>query len=333
MIPSALESSLGSEPGGVFYLHGADEFRKDEAVRLLVEGHLDPATSDFNHDRLRGSELDLEQLASVLGTPPMMAEWRVVVLRETEALAGSAKARNHLLSLVDDPPSGLALILVCTVPDRSSAKFYRELASRCRSVEFSPVGSNDLPGWLMARCQKAHGIELEEPAARALAQGVGSDLALLSRELEKLSSVAEAGASITLEDVKAAGTIVPTQDRWAWLDLVGERKMDDALVGLEVLLGHGESGVGLVSALGTHFLRLGIEVTGGGSALRNALPRHQQWLARRYQAQGRLWTAPEVVDALEGLLRVDRLLKASGASDQHLLETWILERAVAREAA
>ncbi|TVP73927.1 MAG: DNA polymerase III subunit delta [Gemmatimonadales bacterium] len=333
MIPDDLQTSLGSEPGGVFYLHGDDEFRKAEAARALVEAHLDETTRDFNLDRLRGGEIDLERLASVLGTPPMMAEWRVVVLRETEALAGSKRARDHLLQLVASPPPGLVLILLCTVPERSSAKFYRELAARARSVEFNRIGENDLPGWLMDRCRDVHGVEMEEDAARALAQGVGSDLDLLSREMEKLSSLVEEGSPVTLEHVQAAGTRIPTQDRWAWLDLVGGRRVEEALAGLDTLLGHGESGVGLVSALGTHFLRLGLRVAGGSGALREALPRHQQWLARRYDGQARHWTEREVAEALEGLLRVDQLLKASGASDLHLLETWILERALTREAA
>lgn len=333
MIPDALKTSLGPEPGGVFYLHGDDEFRKAEAAQLLVDAHLDPSVRDFNLDRLRAGEIDLERLASVLGTPPMMAEWRVVVLRDTEALAGTKRARDHLLELAASPPPGLALVLLCTVPERSSARFYRDLAARARSMEFRRIGANDLPGWLMDRCRDVHGTEMEEDAARALAQGVGSDLELLSRELEKLTSLVEEGAPVTLAHVRAAGTRIPVQDRWAWLDLVGGRRMDEALEGLETLLGHGESGVGLVSALGTHFLRLGVRVSGGSGALRKALPRHQQWLARRYEAQARHWTEAEVARALEGLLKVDQLLKASGASDLHLLETWLLERALAREAA
>ena len=73
-------------------------------MRALMETHLDPATRDFNYDLLRGSEVDPETLASVLATPPMMAEWRVVVLRETERLAGSSKARDILLETAASPP-------------------------------------------------------------------------------------------------------------------------------------------------------------------------------------------------------------------------------------
>jgi DNA polymerase III subunit delta len=317
----------------VFYLHGDDEFRKDEAVRALVEAHLDPATRDFNLDLLRGSEVSHEQLASVLGTPPMMAEWRVVVLRETEALASSPRARDQLLSVATSPPPGLALILACTVPSGSSARFYRDLSRVAQAREFRPVSASDLPAWLMDRALSAHAVELEEPAARALAHGVGGDLGLLDSELRKLAGMVDRGGKVRLAEVEAAGTMIPRQDRWGWFDLVAERKTAEALAGLRVLLDHGETGVGLVIGLGTHFLRLGVAGSGGPGALERVLPPRQGWLARKYTAQARRWDPREIGAAIEGLLRVDRLLKSSGFEDRHLLEAWLVERDVKRQAA
>jgi DNA polymerase III subunit delta len=333
MIPKPLKASLGSEPGGVFYLHGDDEFRKQEAATALVEAHLDPSTRDFNFDRLRGSELDPEALASILGTPPMMAEWRVVHLTEAQALAGSPRLRDLLLKTVESPPSGLALILSCTVPSGSKARFYRDLASGARSMEFQEVGVHDLPGWILERSEEAHGRTFEEEAARALAHAVGTDLALLDRELQKLASMVEEGASVSLAEVEAAGIRIPRQDRWEWFDLVGERKIGEAVRGLRILLDHGESGVGLTIGLATHLLRLGVAVTGGTGALEGALPPRQRWLARRFGGQARRWTAAEVDEALGELLKVDQLLKAGGASDLHLLESWLFELATRQEAA
>lgn len=333
MIPASLRQSLGKEAGGVFYLHGSDEFRKDEAARLLVEAHLDPATRDFNFDRLRGSEVDAETLASALGTPPMMAEWRVVVLRETEGLASSKRTRDILMDAVERPPPGLALILVCTVPKGSRAKFYSELAREARSLEFRPISADDLPGWLMTRTRERHGRTLEEDAARGLAAAVGDDLSVLTQELEKLDTLTPEGESITLKRVREAGTHIPRQDRWAWFDLVGERRFREALEGLPVLLGHGESGVSLTIGLATHLLRLGVAVSGGRGALAKVLPPHQRWLAKKVAPQARHWSEEEIEEALEGLLQVDRLLKSSPLPDRHFVESWLLERASAGEAA
>jgi DNA polymerase-3 subunit delta len=335
--PSGPAGALLSQggKGGVFYLHGDDDFRKEETARALVEAHLDPASADFNHDLLRGDEVDVETLASILATPPMMAEWRVVTLKSVEGLARSSRARDLLVGIASDPPPGLALILLRSGGHDSRAKFYRELAKAARDLAFPEVGPDDVPGWLMERARSVHGLTMEPEAARALGAAVGTNLGLLARELDKLRDVAEAGASITVETVKAAGTVLPTQDRWRWFDRVGERRFEEALDALPVLLDQGESGVGLVIGLSTHLLRLGIVRDLGLEALKEAVPRNQKWvvsrMGRALESQARGWPPGELEEALVGLLRVDRLLKSSALSDLALVEEWLLARlAVAR---
>jgi len=325
--------SLARARGGAIYLHGEDEFRKEEIVRALVEVHLDPATADFNLDLLRGSEVDTETLASVLATPPMMAEWRVVVLREVEALASSPKSRAALMEVVESPPPGLALIMSCTVPQGSKAKFYQGLARKALAVELRPIGDADVPGWLMARAREVHALEMDEDAARALGTAVGATAGVLAMELSKLAEFAGGRGRITVADVEAAGTKLPSQDRWRWFDLVGEGRFQAALDSVGVLFGQGENGVGLVIGLTTHFLRLGVVVDNGPAALAEVLSRHQQWLVRPLTSQARRWTLDEIDGALDGLLRVDRLLKASPLPDAHFIEEWLMGLAVKRAAA
>ncbi len=329
---SSLPPSLRRGPlGGVFFLHGPEELRKEEAVRALVDRHVDPGVRDFNLDVFRGSEVELDDLASAIATPPMMAEWRVVVLREVERLASSSRARELLLEAAKKPPPGLALILVATEPRGSKAKFYRDLERHARSVSFAPVAPEDLPAWLMERAREHHGVELEEGAARALAAGVGSDLGILARELEKLTEVAGNGGPITLAHVEAAGTRIPRQDRWEWMDLVGEKRFREAADALGTLVAQGESEVGLASGLATHLLRLGLVTASGGRRVEEALPPHlRSWkgMVNRLRRQARRWSVEEVEEAILGLLRAEQLLKGSTVARDVVLEEWLLALAV-----
>jgi DNA polymerase III delta subunit len=156
---------------------------------------------------------------------------------------------------------------------------------------------------------------------------------VLSQELEKLADFVGDRGSVSLDDVRAAGTRLPSQDRWRWFDLVGERSFEEARRAVPVLLGQGESGVGLVIGLTTQLLRIGIAIRKGVSGLEAALPFHQKFLAKRVAGQARGWSVPEVDAALEGLLDVDRLLKASPHTDEHFLESWLLALRVRAEAA
>ena len=324
-----LPSQLAGQRGGAFLLFGDDAFQRMEAERALVESHLDPATRDFNYDLIHGSQTDPQSLLAVLSTPPMMAEWRVVVLRETEALAPSAKARKALLDLVGNSPPGLALIMVYSLRPGRRPAFFTSLRGAAAWAEFRRPSDRELPRWIEARARSEHDIGFQPEAARALAAAIGNDLGILARETAKLAEFAGGREAVTLEDVKAVGTRIPTMDRWRWFDLVAGRSFEKALSSLgdvmrQVQTGRSESVVGLVGGLSTQFMRMGIAVEGGEARLSAVLPARQAWLAERIARQSRGWTASEIESALDGLLRVDSLAKSSPHDEVHFLEEWLL---------
>lgn len=320
-----LPGSLGTaRDGGVFFLHGGDEYRKSAAARELVKRYADPATADFNVDRIEGSNTTVERLASVIATPPMMAPWRVVHVKEAEALAASPRARQVVLDAAGGPPEGLVLILQATIPPRSRAKFYKDLARIATAVEFKSVSADEAPGWLVSWAEEELGVTVEIEAARALAGAAGTELGVLTQEVRKLAEMVGEGAVVDVDAVRKGGVRLPRQDRWAWFDLVGGRRIPDALQSLPVLLEQGESVVRLVVGLSTQLLRIGVAIEGGMSAVRPVLPPHQRFLARRIVGQARRWTRAELADAVRGLRRLDRLLKASAIPGEVLMEEWLL---------
>src|SRR5690606_1538045 len=201
--------------GGVYFLYGGEEFLKEEAAQSIIAAHLDPATRDFNFDELRGASLDIERFASICATPPMMAEWRVVVLREAQILATAARARAAVEELVKKPTPGLALILVAQLPDRSKAKFWDVLRKGATAVEFASLASSDVPGWLIARAE-SRGRTLEPAAARGLAAAIGTELGVLVQELTKLEGFVGDRTKITADDVAQVVGAIPRQNRWDW---------------------------------------------------------------------------------------------------------------------
>jgi DNA polymerase-3 subunit delta len=320
---SALQTALSRRPeAAVFFLHGEEEYLREQAVSRIVSALLDPATRDFNFDQLRGNEVTAEGLASLIATPPMMAEHRVVVVREAQGL--SNKAREAVEAAAAAPPPGLVLVLSATIPSGSRAKFYSTLQKQALSVEFAAVDANDLPGWLVQHARDAHGLSIDPEAARALAAAIGSQLGVLSSELDKLASFVGDRDRITLDDVRAVGGYIPRVDRWGWFDLIGERRLDEALRQLGALLESGENGVGLVIGITSHVLRIGLVVAGGREALERQLKPYQRWLAGRVEPQARRWSQEEVDAALAELLRTDRLLKTTSLTDRQAMEELLL---------
>ena len=308
--------------GGAFFFHGEEDYLREEAVSRVVDRHLDPGTRDFNFDQVSGSDVAADELASLIATPPMMAEWRVVVVRAAQGL--SVKAREVAEAAVKAPPPGLVLVLSAAIPSGSKAKFYSELQKRATSVEFPALEPLDAPGWLIERARAAHGVELEPDAASALVSAVGTSLGTLTSELTKLAGYVQERGRITVDDVRAVGGNVPRYDRWAWFDLVGERRLGEALRILPILLESGENGVGLLIGMGQQLIRVALVCAGGQGALERELKPYQKWLARKVAPQARKWTLPEVDQALSELLRTDRLLKSASLSDRQAMEELLL---------
>ena len=85
----------------VYFFFGEDDFLKDARMRELVDVAVDPVTRDFNLEVRRGNELDTETLDSLLSTPPMLAERRVVVVRDVDKL--KKDARTLLMRYLEQP--------------------------------------------------------------------------------------------------------------------------------------------------------------------------------------------------------------------------------------
>jgi DNA polymerase III delta subunit len=257
----------------------------------------------------------------------------VVVVREAQALAASARTRAPIEALLERKVPGLALVLLATL-ERTKAQFFDRLKREAVAVDFPALGEADLPAFLVARAEQ-RGLKLDTGAARALGAAIGADLGIMMQELAKLEQFVGDRRRITRADVEAVVGALPRQNRWDWFDLVGNGEFAAARKGLRVLLEQGESGVGLLIGLGTQLLRVGVAVHGGEAALGAALPGHQRWLAGRIARQARHWSGPRIDAAIADLLRADRLLKSAPLGDLAVLEELLLRlepRAAARAA-
>jgi len=328
----ALIRKLRERPAeATIFFHGPEEYLREEAVRLVVGIMLDPATRDFNFDQIRGGDSTAEGLASILATPPMMAEYRVIVLREAQGLG--AKAREVLESALGSPSPGTVLVIVAEIPPGSKARFYDNLRNGALTVEFPSMDPLELPGWLIERASALHGVEIELDAARALSSAIGSELGALSSELEKAAAYVGDRGRITLADIRAVGGYIPRVDRWGWFDGIGERRYVRALADLPDLLDSGETAVGLVIGIAGHLLKLGMLVSGGREALERNLRPNQKWTINRLVPQARRWTLSEIDDALSDALRADRLLKSASLSDRQVVEELLLRLEATRTGA
>ena len=236
----------------VYYFFGLEDVLKDEAVHTILNLALDPSFRDFNYDQRSSSQLDPESLHSLLNTLPMMAERRVVLLREVEALKRKAKVKSVLDSYLKRPSPDTLLILLQGAVD---PKAEPSLARGTVAVDFIPLTAELTVRWIN-RYAKEQRMELEPEAATHLLESVGHDLGLLRMELDKIAGLAINGA-VSLEVVAGLVGVRRGETLLSWRDLVLEGALARAIPMIGPVLDQsGMSGVKMVSTLATSLIGL-----------------------------------------------------------------------------
>jgi DNA polymerase III subunit delta len=330
LLDRAFEKSLKrGEFERVYYFHGDDDFLKEQAVRALVAAAVDPSTRDFNLDIRAAAELDAETLDSLLGTPPMMAERRAVVVRDVAALRKDARAvlDRYLASPVAD------VVLALVAPASEKAKVDKALENRAATLEFKPLSGDRVPRWIIHHVESVLGATITPEAAELLQQAAGNELAALAAELDKLASYA-GGGTIDEDAVSDVVGVRRGETLGDFLDRVAARDTAGALALLPHILAQPKtSAVSMVMALTTQMLAIGWGITRGGRAdyfelLKSgkAFPM-RPWAeaARAWSAAERHWNDDSIDGALDALLAADIALKETRiSSDAQLLSTLVL---------
>lgn len=313
-----------------YYLHGEEDFRKEEAIRYLVDGAVDAATRDFNLDQRKGAELSAESLGSLLAMPPMMAERRVVVIRDVSGLRKDARAA--LEQYLESPAPDLLLVL--TSP--ADAKADKALAQRTTAIECEPMSGSQIPKWIANRVEKVFGKQISADAAGLLHDAVGSDLSQLAMEIDKLAAYCS-GSAIDEAAVSAVVGVRREETLGELLDAIAMRDANRALALLPGVLQQPKTtGVFIVMALTTQMLALAVGKARGArssndyfnilrSGSSNMTGRSWGDAAASWARATARWSAMDLDHALAVLLQTDAALKNSRvSSEDQVLATAVL---------
>ncbi len=333
-------------PDPVYYCYGDEDVLKDEAVAALLDATVDPGLRDFNVDQRAAGELDAAGLHSLVNTPPMLAERRLVVLRGVEQLRKKSKARDALLAYLAAPSADTVLVLV----QAAAAPPEADLARGATAVDVGRLPPHRVRSWIAHRAGRI-GLALEPDAVDLLVAAAGDDLTRLVQELDKLRAVAGDRAA-TRADVASQ---VGAQHGVTVHDLADAVLARDGLKAAAlvepVLELAGMSGVRILSNLGTHLVGVALaceELERGTAPRQLAAVLHRHLLAARayglgdwkevaekWAAAAARWSMADVSRALRAALAADRALKDTTVTDERgIVSQLVLGLAVqAREAA
>jgi DNA polymerase-3 subunit delta len=347
-VPSYAESGKLLSQGPLapcYYFFGPIDILKDEAVAGLLDRVLDPGLRDFNLDQRSAAQLQPEDVETLCATVPMMAERRVVIIRDVESWNKRARAKAAVLRYLEQPIPETVLILVQGAGDPDGDK---ELLARSTAIAFPPLEGEKARKWAARRAERL-GVALEPDALKLMLDAVEGDLGWLAAELDKLAGLGGESA-VTVAQVEAMIGVRHGETQFDWRDAVLLDQPGRALVILPHLLEQpGVSGVKLVTLLGGSLIGIGATraaydkgARGGRlssaafDAIRKARLFGVDWkeTAALWAAAAPQWPLARLRQAVRDTLAADQALKSTTISGETgILTDLVLAVAFAREAA
>lgn len=192
----------------IYIIAGEEDFFVNRALsyaKTIIPEEL----RDFNYTLLYGEDISIEKLIIAVREYPMMAEKRVVVVKNLQQVQGfqAKDGQDLLLSYLKSPNPTTVLILsdAKAINKRSAVgKFLTKSNSNQQFFASDRVQENQLTQWVLDWTKNHHKKTIDIAAAELLWGLSGNDLVQLTAELDKLVSYVGVELVISSEHVKKA---------------------------------------------------------------------------------------------------------------------------------
>lgn len=176
----------------IYLLMGDEDYYIDQVSQYIFEKALKPEERDFNYDLLYGPETRANDIISIARQFPMMADRRVVMVREFQNL----QDKDALAAYVKNP-SPTTILILCHKHGKLDGR--RTLGTEIKKnggvvYESKRLYDRELPSFVDKYVQRK-GKTIEAAAIQMLCDHVGSDLSRLAAEIDKLLMALPQGES------------------------------------------------------------------------------------------------------------------------------------------
>lgn len=249
----------------VYLFYGTESFLIDETSRWIRQQMISDASDVFSQTVMDLEETPIQDVIREVETASFFAEARVVIAKHAWFLTGARKKNkvdhqvDELLRYIQAPVEENVLILTVEAEKLDARKkVVKELKKKARVAAFPPLDGKDLNRWVTKRIRQA-GLKPDRQAAAALIQNVGSDLRLLSGEIEKLAVYVGNGGTLTPREIAELVPRTLEQDVFKLINQVAQRRTAAALAIFYDLLANREEPIRILSLI-IHQFRILLQV-------------------------------------------------------------------------
>lgn len=343
---SFVDSLKNGKAAPVYLFYGKEVFLQKRAVNKLKEAILEQGTSEFNMVVMDGNEIPMDQVISLAGTFPFMAQKRLVVVkdapifRNSRKIAGGAgsvqsgkKAENlnkeeqELLKYLDNPAPFTCLVFVIQDSPDKRKKVFKRLLEMGMAIDFKTLGHEDILSWLAYEARSA-GKRLDVKAGNELMARAGTSLNILENELAKVINYAGSKEKITVKEVRSVVSGSLESSVFDMVDALGEGNYVEALNRIKDLLLNKQPPQLILSLIARQFRLILAFAHPPNRALSQKEVEKQlkihPYVARKIRRQSRNFNQDIAEYALKKLLEVDIAVKTGKQDFYPAIETMVV---------
>ncbi len=296
-------------------------------AQRAVEGFVAAARDerpDAQYTNLGAGDLDVGTLTEITGAS-LFASSSIVVITDLDMLPLDVVA--PLVTIATDPGDDLALALTHPGGVKGRGVADKLKKAHLKVVDCPVMRPWEVPRFVIAEAKRAGG-RIEEAAAAALVDAVGSDLRTVASAVSQLLDDVEANV-ITVADVRRYFGGRSEVTSFGVADDVMAGKVGDALAKLRWALATGVSPVMVTSALANSLRALGKYLDLRDSHMRDAeLARVvgvPPWKLKSLAGQARTWPQGAVAQALQQVATADAQVKGAAVDPEFALERLVMQ--------
>lgn len=166
----------------VYLLMGTEPYYPDLVCDEIIKYALTDSEREFNQTVFYGLDTDAGTVASECRSYPMMAERRLVVLKEAQSM----KTLEDLATYASDPMESTVLVILMhgASADKRRA-LYKNVQKKGVVLVSDALRDYEMPQWITS-FYKSRGLDIEPAAAALLAEYAGTDMSRIMLETEKM---------------------------------------------------------------------------------------------------------------------------------------------------
>lgn len=243
----------------LYLLYGTESFLIHQTIQLLISHVLNEEERDFNLSIYDLEETPIEVALEDAETFPFLGERRLIILRNPVFLTSEKTKEKveHNVNKLEEflkNPSPYSIVVLAGDYEKldERKKITKELKRNAVIAEAKKLNDQELKNWIKDRTH-SNSVQIQEKAIEQIISIAGSNLFVLTNEIDKLSLYVGKGNTIDLDIAEMLVSKTLEQNIFELVDKVVHRRIEEALRIYYDLLKQNEEPIKILALLAGQF--------------------------------------------------------------------------------